>query len=165
MNSKTDNRTSFFLGHCLIWGIIGCGGDAQFPLVRVTGTVTLDGEPVPDANVIFSPGPTASRHNIAFARTDEEGRFTLQTDGRAGAAATDYEVTVSALDDVGDDRIEVGPSLVFGGKRQPGTRIPAAIGRSRVPMKYAIPSESGLSFTVGTDGGHFDVALKSDPVK
>ena len=33
----------------------GCGGDKLPPLGKVTGTITLDGEPLPNARVTFIP--------------------------------------------------------------------------------------------------------------
>jgi hypothetical protein len=52
----------------------GCGKSDQPPLGRVTGTVTLDGVPLPAALVVFTPeGPGRS----AIATTDTAGRYQL----------------------------------------------------------------------------------------
>ena len=51
--------------------VIGCGGAA--PLVPVEGTVTLDGDPLVDAKVVFLP----EQGRPSSARTDESGRYRI----------------------------------------------------------------------------------------
>ena len=68
--------------------LTGCG--SRLPLVE--GTVTLDGDPVPDARIVFeSPGAAT-----ATAKTDEDGHFTVVTASEQGMAEGSYKVTVSA---------------------------------------------------------------------
>ena len=55
----------------LLGSILGCG-DSN--LGRVTGTVTMDGQPLGDAYVIFKP-LTGAR--LAAAKTDKLGRYEL----------------------------------------------------------------------------------------
>jgi hypothetical protein len=52
----------------------GCGTSDQPPLGRVTGTVTLDGVPLPAALVVFTP---QSPGRSAMATTDTTGRYEL----------------------------------------------------------------------------------------
>ena len=55
--------------------IVGCGGKGDRPdLARVTGKVTLDGEPLPKVDVIF--GPVSGRSSSAV--TNEKGEYTLE---------------------------------------------------------------------------------------
>lgn len=52
----------------------GCGGSAEVPaLGTVTGTVTLDGEPLVGVNVVFKPADGRA----ATGLTDAEGKYTL----------------------------------------------------------------------------------------
>jgi hypothetical protein len=52
----------------------GCGGPSDQPdLGEVSGTVTLDGKPVPGINVLFSP----DTGRPAGAKTDESGYYEL----------------------------------------------------------------------------------------
>lgn len=68
--------------HCLFALVLlaslpcfGCSRSARPPLGEVSGTVTLDGQPLPRALVTFVPiaGPGRTSH----AYTDSEGRYTL----------------------------------------------------------------------------------------
>lgn len=77
-------------------GSIGCGPAGQ-PLAPVAGLVTLDGEPLAGARVVFEPQSTGSPRLLpSFGRTDEEGRFTLaMRDGSRGAAIAEHRVRIS----------------------------------------------------------------------
>jgi hypothetical protein len=69
-----------------------CGCDSSSALYPTTGTVMYEDKPVEGANVMFVPekdGPPA------VAVTDASGKFTLTTQGKPGAAAGGYKVTVS----------------------------------------------------------------------
>ncbi len=72
---------------------LGCGSDRP-SLHNAGGVVKFNGEPVSDASVMFYPA--AGRPS--FAKTDDQGRFSLMTyvpdDGVAAGA---YRVTVSKV--------------------------------------------------------------------
>jgi hypothetical protein len=71
----------------------GCGGNG---LVTVTGKVTLDGEPLSDATVIFVPVEGANKLSTPGGRTDESGVFYLTTrEINDGAMPGEYNVTVT----------------------------------------------------------------------
>lgn len=78
-------------------GVAGCGNASKEgpETVKVTGTVTLDGEPLAGAYVTFSlktAGPPA------FGETDDQGRFSLQTfEPGDGAIAGKYPITVTKM--------------------------------------------------------------------
>jgi hypothetical protein len=67
----------------------GCGGGKK--LYPVEGTVTIDGEPLEGAMVIFTSGDSTSAAGI----TSASGKFKLLTDGKEGAPAGTYKVTVT----------------------------------------------------------------------
>ena len=74
----------------LLTGAAGCGGGPK--LFPVSGLVTLDGQPLADAGVLFVPvdkGPAAS------GTTDAAGKFRLTTTNRSGAIAGHYGVAIS----------------------------------------------------------------------
>jgi hypothetical protein len=72
----------------------GCGSSKQ--PVPVSGIVTLDGEPLPDARVTFNPIDTGGW--MAFGQTDKQGRFSLTTlNGKPGALPGEYKITVEYL--------------------------------------------------------------------
>lgn len=63
---------------------IGCGGDEgkrDYALREITGTVTLDGKPLPNATVSFqvqrdTQNPKGGR--TAFGKTDAEGKYAIE---------------------------------------------------------------------------------------
>jgi hypothetical protein len=70
------------LGTLLLMGaLVGCGNDG---LGQVTGVVTLDGQPLPDALLVFTP---VRGGRPASARTDESGRYALVYSRDAEGAA------------------------------------------------------------------------------
>ena len=98
---------------------VGCG---QSETVPVTGTVTLNGQPATEAEVIFTP----SKGRVASGATDAAGRFTLSTNKSGdGAVPGDHKVTV----------VEYYP---------PGKPPPMTSGGppSRFPSKYTEASQT-----------------------
>jgi hypothetical protein len=87
--------------------ITGCSGES-FNTVPVSGTVTLDGEPLPGVEVVFYPEPTESTAVVgpfSVATTDSAGKFTLETRyGEAGAVVGKHRVTF-AYGDVDQEAI------------------------------------------------------------
>ena len=65
----------FLLSVALVFVAVGCGSSGDRPeLGNVSGTVTLDGEPLVGVLVLF--GPENGRTSTAM--TDEQGHYTLQ---------------------------------------------------------------------------------------
>src|SRR5690606_2175471 len=114
---------------------IGCGGLAEnLPEFNpVTGTVRLDGQPLPNARVAFLPetGPASG------AITDDAGKYELRhKSGEMGAVA-------------GTHRVEITTDL-------DGTGVPGA---EKVLAKYN--TASTLSVTVQPGDNTHDFDLKS----
>src|SRR4051794_29592663 len=72
---------AFFVALLCLSAISGCGGVKKGPeTVEVTGTVTLGGNPVEGASVVFYPGLGTDDQRLASqATTDQGGRFKLST--------------------------------------------------------------------------------------
>jgi hypothetical protein len=130
--------------------LVGCNR-GPFKLAPVSGTVTLDNQPLANATVRFKSLARADG-NIAgpasVGLTDQSGRFTLSTtDGRRGAVVGSHIVSISTeqirmVDPATSDQVEV-------------------IAKEVVPQRYRGNSE--LSFDVpagGVDNANF--ALTSD---
>jgi hypothetical protein len=124
---------------------LSCGGGAKKGVHPVQGQVLLDGKAVPNAIVVFHRvGETNPQEARPYGRTDQEGRFSIQTylDGNArslsdGAPAGKYKVVVAeAADENQPVREEIGDD-------NPRRRRP-----SRIPAQYANPETSGLSVNV-----------------
>lgn len=101
-------RTGTFAVICVVLGLAalsGCGSDLP-PLGEVEGTVTLDGQPLPDAMVFFTP-EGGGRSSTGF--TDASGRYTLSfTGNEPGAVVGNHKVRITTgtppeLDDSGKE--------------------------------------------------------------
>jgi hypothetical protein len=80
--------------------LAGCGSPAPYGLASVSGTVTLDGAPVPYTQVTFMPKGSAENPNPgpgSVAVCDESGKFELKTvNGESGAVIGPHIVKISA---------------------------------------------------------------------
>jgi len=73
--------------------VVGCGGgqDDGPELGIVTGTVTMDGAPLPNVTVTF----TSEKGQASFGTTDGEGKYELTFKGDAkGAEVGGHKVTI-----------------------------------------------------------------------
>lgn len=114
---------------------VGCGSSAP---ATVTGTVTLDGDPVEDALVMFTP-LTGGRP--AAGRTDAQGKYELvYSRSSDGAGLGEHQVEITTADELEqDDGIEVIPE--------------------RIPAEYNARSE--LTRNIEKGANVFDFALES----
>lgn len=83
-------RYCLFLSFLFVPVFCGCGGGQES---SVTGTVTLDGQPLAGANVSFIP---ADRGPLAYASTDANGNYEVKTGQQTGLPPGKYKVTVIA---------------------------------------------------------------------
>lgn len=75
----------------LACGLMGCSGSA-YDVLPVTGEVTLNGKPVPEARVAFLP----SEGRPAIGKTDQDGRYQLSyTFDVKGTPPGEYRVQIS----------------------------------------------------------------------
>lgn len=128
-------------------GLIGCGGDAT--VAKVSGTVTLDGEPVEGASVIFAP---IGGGRPATGQTDAQGNFQLSTFGSAdGAMIAEHEVSVVKVEES-----SAAQAYVPEGEEPPEDQRDALSGdlgtggrvKYLVPLKYATGKTSGIKLQV-----------------
>jgi hypothetical protein len=121
-------------------GFGGCGGPQGQKTYAVTGTATLDGEPLTRGNVLFYP---EAPNMPAAMGTLEEGRFSTR------AVAGRQRVEIKAFDET-----------AFRSRRP----IDPPVYNQIVPARYN--RESTLTAEVQTTGhNHFDFALQSDPAE
>jgi hypothetical protein len=102
----------------------GCNGDQPYDLVKVSGQIFLDGQPLPEARVMFRPVPEAAQSRVgpdAYGKTDAHGNFILTTIfdekgatvGRNLVSITTLEVQEDPLDpDNGRARRVINPEKV-----------------------------------------------------
>ncbi|MGL4594656.1 MAG: hypothetical protein ACRCUY_08015 [Thermoguttaceae bacterium] len=148
---------SFFVLFAFLF-LPGCSSSSPFPVQSVEGVVTLDGEPVADAVVGFSPA-SGSEGKPAFARTDANGSFRLTTvqGGAFGEGAPEGNYEVSVTKEVPEREItqkEMEEMDRTG--RSPNIAI-----LSVVPKKYNDTKKSGLTATIVKGKNKIDLPLKS----
>ena len=115
----------------------GCGASGP-AMVKVTGTVTLDGTPVDGASVVFMPAITGKP---AQGKTDAAGKFALNTDPSKpedGAQEGEYIVTVRGVRTPG---VQANPDGTSGDNSQYREEW-------FVPKHFSNPASSGLRQTV-----------------
>ena len=132
--------------------LVGCGGRAaDAPVMgRVSGVVTLDGNPVAGATVEFAPdnerktkGPKSS------GVTDAQGKYTLSgPGGQTGAVVGFHKVTVTCPPSAEQS------SSISGASSAPTTPC-------TVPVKFADSKTSGESKEVKTGTNDLPITLKS----
>jgi hypothetical protein len=112
---------------------IGCQKNPA--IGKVTGTVTLDGKPLPNASVTFHPDNSNTIPSLGG--TDPNGKYELfYTDGKTGAIPGQYTVTIST--------------------GQAWNNIPET-----VPSQYLDKTTSELQFVVKPGNQTINIELKS----
>lgn len=147
----------------LILSIIVCGAlcscqdsgvDPDRPqVVPVSGTITYQGKPLPEAVVTYYP---VTGEQSAFGRTDEAGHYVLTTfESNDGAVAGDYSVVVQKYEEPVPTGSPEGENYV------PPTNVQQAPPKLLTPAAYVSPQTTPLKATVKPDGENkFDFELK-----
>lgn len=131
--------------------VSGCGGSGDAlkvpPLQPVSGTIMLDGKPLPGASVTFLPvGDTKGQ--VSSGNTDDSGKFTVNyVNGQPGVPEGEYKVLVSKLVQRDGKPLEPGMSAAMVG----------AI--DMIPTKYKNPDDLVNRIAV-TSGGKKDLVFE-----
>jgi hypothetical protein len=123
----------------LIMIMTGCGPS----YINVSGTVFLDDKPIEGASVTFIPdGPGQP----AVGTTDASGRYSLETNNTNGLLAGSFKVVVQKIAFTPyDERTGTG-----------GKPLP-----SPIPKKFGLPETSGITMTVPSSDGLYDIRISS----
>jgi len=142
------------VGVLLLGFAAGCGGgrDAALPdLVPVSGTVTLDGQPLANALVTFLPvGSTRGRS--CYGVTDASGRYELMENEKSKGAP------------VGAFSVLCNKWVMPDGSDFPSDTTLSAMDAGAVellPPRYSMEDSSELTANVPAGGGTVDFALTS----
>jgi hypothetical protein len=144
----------------LLVGGSGCGGGGK--PVKVSGKVTLDGEPLAGASVQFMPinekGDLAQGGHPAFGTTDDGGKFQLTTfNTDDGALPGQYKLIVLFAE---TPQIDVSQEQA-GQKVAPQLAAMKALMKQgktkkkeppKIPAKYSDPKNTPLRARVPPDG-------------
>jgi lysophospholipase L1-like esterase len=98
---------------------------------EVSGTVTLDGEPLAGARVTFRGQGVPA---LAVGKTNDAGQYIALTNGQPGVTPGEYKVTVARI---------------------------GADGKAALPAKFSDPKRSSLTVSVKPGANSFDFSLKS----
>jgi len=128
---------------CVIFliALMSLGCDNSPKLYPASGTVTYQGKPVEGANVSYVPTTGIQ----AIGITDANGKFTLTTGGKPGAAAGKYQVTV-IKESSGKATAAMTPEDMKKGQGSGEIKSKALL-----PPVYASVSTTTLTATVETD--------------
>jgi hypothetical protein len=132
---------------CIVVLSTGCSGRPKNVARKVTGKVTLGGQPLAGAQIIFTPKEGGSP---SMGKTDESGNYTMvwaQDRGRKieGAQIGEHFVKISTF-------VEGAP-----GAKPPRQEVP-----EKVPFKYR--AESPPTATVKAGANTIDFDLEPGPV-
>ncbi|MBX6313673.1 MAG: hypothetical protein IRY99_12255 [Isosphaeraceae bacterium] len=117
----------------------GCGGDPDaIPAVPAAGTVTYQGKPLPEGNIVFQPIMEAKGRPASG--TIKDGKFSLSTYGTDdGAIPGKHKVAVMATKEVPSKEGDTATQYL-------------------IPEKYASPETSGIEIEI-PPGGKKDIAI------
>src|SRR5687767_7811285 len=109
--------------------VAGCSQEGGFKLAKVSGSVTLDGQPVEGAGLEF----VADAGGVAYGRTDAAGRYYMSFgNSRTGAIVGKNQV-----------RITAGDKVTVGDKKYERTEV--------FPKKYNSESEQYVDVAAGNN--------------
>ncbi len=110
--------------------VIGCGRGSDLPpMAKVSGTVTLNGQPLPRGTVQFVPDIARGTEGPSgVGLIDENGHYGITTTGVNGAIVGRHKISVEAEQEYDETAISMGPSLI--------------------PRRYNNPETSGLAAEV-----------------
>lgn len=145
MKFETKYGNGIVLVAALMLFCVGCGGD----MGRVSGTITLDGKPLPDAIITFYPqGGEGGR--ASAGRTDAEGNYELTySRSEKGAKVGEHLVTITTAVDGGDYSEGGGES----------------INKELVPTKYNAKSELKEQVVAGSNTINFELDSEGEIVQ
>ncbi len=148
-------RIANYLAAGLMLAAVGCSSSTGPETAHISGTVLLDGAPAAGVDVTFMNGEYS-----AFARTDGEGKFELET----GAAVGDNSVYFSKIEGQGleldaAEGMDEGQLMAMRDPGLPAARVP----RQLIPPQYSDPAKTTVHFDVpgaGADDVEFQLTSK-----
>jgi len=139
---------------CAMLLTCGCSGSGRIKTNIVEGTITYEGQPLEGATVSFTP--TGSQGDPAYAQTDAQGKYKLQTlrgEVDAGTTAGEYIVTISKY-----DFIPTGRKL----RQDDGSLADETVPKLATPEVYMNQKETPFKATVVKGKNKFDFKLNKD---
>ena len=137
--------------------IVWTGCQRGITTYKVEGTVIYDGQPVSGADITFHP--TVADGHLGYARTDDQGKFILQTkQGKPGGGTVpgEYVVQIKKMESFAVASKLVGSDGVARERVEGRNTLPAILGTDKSPIKLIVEKKSM---------NMFDIDLSSYPTK
>ncbi|EAQ77341.1 carboxypeptidase-like regulatory domain-containing protein [Blastopirellula marina] len=151
MKSNPTGRLAAALS-VLLLSLSGCSAPSDQPeLGQVSGTVTLDGDPLSGVAIVFQPDNGRPAHG----QTDAEGKYELTY------------IRSTRGTKLGHNRVEIAPSEEADepDEAEPDAELPqvkrrAKSGKPRIPARYNVQSELEADVQPGANTFDFDLSSK-----
>ena len=127
--------------------LAGCSGGGSVDTVDVSGTLTRNGQPVPNVAITFTPDADGW---VATGKTDEQGQFASLTTRESGdgIAEGSYTVTLSQVTEAATGEVSSADAYA-----------PTAGANLPFPTKYLNTAESDLKVTISADTETLELEL------
>lgn len=158
-------RKSFFLLAILLCATcaltLGCKKGGLAGLVQLTGTVTLNGEPIEGAQLTFAPDD-ATNGRSALAKTAADGSFTAMTLAPGdGILPGSYKVAVRKMSEPTESAVTSDVNDASHDAEVAANSASKDEVKDLLPIQYASPMTSGITVTVEKGGlSDFKIELK-----
>ncbi len=138
----------------------GCGSAGDYH--PVTGKVTLDGQPLADARVVFTP--TDETGQSAFGKTDASGTYSMISGTNKGVTPGSYKVSVTSSPPESTETVD--PAAVASSGEEYEKMLQNYDSAPKAPrFKDPIPSEynSQTTLTCNVESGTntYDIAIET----
>jgi len=133
------NFSCLILFCCVPLVLSGCGPANPFGTVPVTGTITVNGEPMEGVSISFTPADESGM--TAYGMTIADGTFQLTTGGApfgTGAKPGSYRVTFSKVD--AGQMVSLADHEAGVVSRGGGPAAPTYL----IPQKFSDPKTTGF---------------------
>jgi hypothetical protein len=143
--------------------LAGCNSSNRPATYPVSGTVTMNGQPLEGATVVFVPTEGAVGQQAATGITDAAGKYKLSTYVTDdGANAGEYRIKVSKYDGKKPTKEEQERYISYEEEQKiqfAGDERPTPPAKNLLPPKFGDDSTSGLTYTVTKGSNTFDIKL------
>jgi hypothetical protein len=134
----------------LIALLMGCTQEGGLKLARVSGVVTLDGQPVGGAGLEF----IADAGGVAYGRTDSSGRYSMSFgNNRTGAIVGKNQVRITAGDKINVGEKKYESTEVFPKKYNKETELVVDVAPGSNTFDFKCESAGGRPTQVSASRG------------
>lgn len=143
----------FLLGLCATLAFTGCSGEGRAipDTVPVSGTITLDGKPLADAEINFLP--ESHKDFASYGKTNAEGKYTLVQGAVPGKnKIVIKKMSAGNLQINPEEGMDAGQMEAMASAAQAEGKTGPQVPKQLVPADYSDPTKSKLEFPVPEDG-------------